>query len=233
MAMRVGEWKPIPDGLLRMRKTPTALGRLNYDVQVLISHIAEEQGHKCAFCDANKGLEIDHEHDPELNPEQSRDIYTIYNVRGLVCHRHNIQLMMYECDQKGLTRALSEATSLLSDSEYESYIYRYDIRAEALYEEYLESVVPNYWRRRLFLDKFDSWRYRGLCREYPWHWGFDEIKDQKYGKVRTPRQFFGGLLACLQFVKSELEKNPNFEIPEQFIKLLVLLKPFLDEATPA
>jgi hypothetical protein len=229
--MSLGEWRPIPDGLLRMRMTPRAFGRLKYDVQVLISQIAEEQKYKCAFCGANKSLEIEHEHYPEYDPEPSNDKYTIYNVRGLVCHWHNIQLMIHECDERGLSRGLSEATSWLSDHQYESYIYRYHLRAENLYEDYLEKIVSNYPSRRLLLNKFDEWRYHG-GREYPWYWGFDEIKDQKYGKIRNRKQFFKVLAACLQFIKGELEKNPDFDIPEQFLRFMARVKPFVDQAPP-
>jgi hypothetical protein len=51
--------------------------------------------------------------------------------------------------------------------------------------------------------------------------GFDEIKDKRYGKIRTPRQFIQTLSACVQFVKGELEKNPDYQPPEEFLKVMV------------
>jgi hypothetical protein len=71
-AMSVGEWKPIPPGLLKMKMTPRGFGRLEYDVQVLISQLAEEQGYKCALCSQNHSLEIEHDHDPEYGTGRYR-----------------------------------------------------------------------------------------------------------------------------------------------------------------
>ena len=226
----VGEWKTIPNGLLKMKLTPKAFGRLKYDVQVLISNLAQTQGYKCAFCDANTNLEIEHEHYPDHNPHQSLDRYTIFNVRGLVCHWHNIQLLLYERDSKDLFCGLTEASSLLSDSDYESYIHQYECRVDQFYEEHLQTIVSNYWRRRVFLDKFDEWRY-GWVREYPWRWEFSEIKDQKYGPIRTPKQFLDSLVACARFIEPHLRKNPE-EIPEDILKLMFKIKPILDKLWP-
>jgi hypothetical protein len=63
--------------------------------------------------------------------------------------------------------------------------------------------------------------------DYPWYWGFDEIKDQKYGKIRTPLQFVRTLTACVQFEKGELEKNPDYEPPEKFLEVIFRIKPLM------
>jgi DNA-directed RNA polymerase subunit RPC12/RpoP len=227
--MSVGEWKPIPPGLLKMTMTSGSFGRLKYEVQVLISQLAEDQGYKCALCSQNHSLEIEHDHDPEYG---TGEVPTIYNIRGLACRSCNWHIMMYERNNNGEYISFGEASSRLSDYDWEKYTYAYQCRVDALNEERIEKEMGfrNYWRRKGFLRKFDEWREWGGS--YPWYWGFDEIRDQKYGKIRTPKQFLVALKACLRFLKEQLDKDPDYEIPEQLIKLLVRIKPMLDELLP-
>jgi hypothetical protein len=140
--------------------------------------------------------------------------------------------MVYEKDRNGEYRGFDEAYSYISDHEYESYIYAYECRVSSLYDDFLKEKLglSNYWRRRNFLYKFDEWREWGGS--YPWHWGFDEIKDKKYGKIRTPRQFIKTLSAIIKFVKDALDKDPNYQPPDDFLRLMIRVKPLLDELRP-
>jgi hypothetical protein len=140
--------------------------------------------------------------------------------------------MVYEKDKNGEYRGFDEVYSNVSDHEWESYIYAYECRVGVLREARLERELGslNYWRRRVFLDKFDDWQEYGG--RYPWYWGFDEIKDQKYGKIRTPLQFIETLSACVRFVKGEIDKDPNYQPPENFLEAIFRIKPFLDELRP-
>ncbi len=221
-------WKKLPHGFLK--KGYSGWARLDHDVKTLIVELAEKQKFKCVHCPRERRLIIEHDHYPE---QGTGDRYTVYNIRGLVCQRCNWHLMVYEKDLNGEYRGFDEASSYISDREYESYIYAYDCRVISLHEAMLEKKMGTlrYLRRRILLDKFDDWKEWGLG-HYPWHWGFDEIKDKKYGKIRTPLQFFKTLTACVQFVKGELEKNPDYEPPEKFLEVMVRIKPMLDELRP-
>jgi hypothetical protein len=220
-------WNKLPDGFLQMSYKRWA--KLDNDVKRLIVELATEQKFKCAHCTRVRKLVVEHDHDPQHGPG---DKYTVYNIRGLVCQRCNWHLMLCEKDKNGEYRGFDDVQSYVSDNEWESYIYTYEGRVGALLEALLEEKLgpQNYWRRRLFLNKFDDWREWGGS--YPWYWAFDEIKDEKYGKIRTPKQFFKTLVGCMQFIKGELEKNPDFEIPDEFIRLMVRVKPVLDELRP-
>jgi hypothetical protein len=220
-------WNKLPEGFLKMNFN--RWGGLDHDVRRLIVELATEQKFKCAHCTRTRKLIIEHDHYPDHG---RGDKYTVYNIRGLVCQRCNWHLMVYEKDRDDEYRGFDEAYSYISDREYESYVYAYDCRVRSLYEESLkEKMEPlNYWRRRFFLDKFDDWKEYGG--RYPWRWEFDEIKDQKYGKIRTPLQFIRTLTACAQFVKGELEKNPDYEPPEKFLEVIFRIKPLMDELRP-
>jgi hypothetical protein len=89
-------WNELPDGLLKMKRRTWV--RLDYEVKLLIIELARNQGFKCAHCGKERGLVIEHDHDPEHG---RRDKYTIYNIRGLVCHRCNWHIGIYEADQRG------------------------------------------------------------------------------------------------------------------------------------
>jgi Recombination endonuclease VII len=217
-------WNRLPRGFLRMKLRTWS--RLDYRVRVLITELARDQEFKCAHCDAAHGLEIEHDHDPEHGPRKK---YTIYNIRGLVCRACNWHIGMYEADQRGEYRNWPDVFPRISDSEHESYKYAYECRVRPLLEAELKERLGSrvYWRRRLFLQKFDDWREWGG--KYPWYWGFGEIKDKKYGKIRSPLQFIKTLAACTQFVKRQLEKDPDYQPPEALINVLVRIKPLIEE----
>src|SRR5665647_3718671 len=87
-------WDELPNGLLK--KQFKAFNKLDSAVKRLIIDLAKRQKFKCAFssCNKNTGLEIDH--DPA-----ERLPYTIFNVRGLVCHRCNLALRAHEMEERG------------------------------------------------------------------------------------------------------------------------------------
>jgi hypothetical protein len=220
-------WNKLPDGFLKIKFKRWA--KLDYDVRLLIVELADKQKFKCALCSRQRDLVVEHDHYPEHGTGER---FSVYNIRGLACQRCNWHLMIYEKDRDGEHRGFDEAYSYINDGAYENYIYAYDYRVGSLYEEFLRKTMEprNYWRRRNLLFKFDDWREYGG--HYPWYWGFDEIKDQKYGKIRTPLQFFKTLTACLQFVKGEMDKNPDYQPSEKFLEAIFRIKPFLDELRP-
>jgi hypothetical protein len=141
--------------------------------------------------------------------------------------------MMYEHSENGNHVSFGEASSNISSQEWDEYTYAYDCRVVALHESELKERCPNYWQRRVFIDKFDNWREWGnRRRDYPWRWYFNEIKDRRHGTIRTPQQFFKMLAALNSFLKNELEKDPDYEPPEEIIKALLQIGPFLDELRP-
>jgi hypothetical protein len=220
-------WQKLPEEFLKMKYG--AWVRLDDDVKLLVVALANKQSFKCVYCSRKSSLVIEHDHDPEHG---ASDRYTIYNVRGLVCSRCNWHLMLYEKDERGEHRGWDHVDSYISSHEYENYVYAYECRTGPLLEELLEERLGsrNYWRRRIFLGKFDDWKYEGG--EYPWCWGFEEIKDERYGSIRTPAQFIRALSACVQFVSDELKKDPNFRPPESFFKIMVLVEPLMDKVRP-
>jgi hypothetical protein len=165
IAMSILLWNKLPDGFLKMKYKRWA--RLDYDVGLLIIELADKQKFKCALCSRKHDLVVEHDHDPEHGTGEG---LTIYNIRGLTCQRCNWHLMVDEKDRNGEYRGFDDAYSYVSDREYESYTFAYDCRVGALYEDYLKEKLGllNYWRRRIFLDKFDDWKEWGA--RYPWHW---------------------------------------------------------------
>jgi hypothetical protein len=90
--------------------------------------------------------------------------------------------MIYEKDLHGEYRGFDDVDSYISNREWENYVHEYDCRINTLYESQLEERMgeAKYGRRRLFLDRFDDWKYWTARRQnYPWHWGIDEIKERK------------------------------------------------------
>jgi hypothetical protein len=219
-------WEKLPADFLK--KNYRAWCQLDGEVQLLIVELAGEQYFKCAFCSRTRGLIIEHDHDPDEGPG---DRYTIYNIRGLVCQRCNWHIGIYETDQRGDYRGWDNVSSSdISDGQYEDYIYAYGGRLRQLREDELKRTCPNYWARRLVIDKFDGWREWG--REYPWVWGFEEIKEKRHGKIRTPMQFIRTLAACVNFLREQIEKDPNFRPSEQILKNLTQIKSFMDRIRP-
>ena len=190
-------WNKLPEAFLKMAYK--RWGGLDQDVKELIVELAEKQKFKCVHCPRGHKLIVEHDHYPEHGPGEK---YTVFNVRGLVCQRCNWHLMIYEKDLNNEYRGFDDVQSYISDYEWENYVYAYDCRVTGLLEAKLKERMggAKYWRRRMFLDKFDDWREYGG--RYPWYWGFDEIKDQWYGKIRTPKQFIATLVACLRFLKT-------------------------------
>ena len=221
-------WRQLPAGFLK--KTAKGWMRLDRDVRQLVVELARAQNFKCAFCEATRNLIIDHDHWPERG---SGEKLTIYNIRGLACSRCNWHLGMYEADARGDYRGWDDAYIHISEHDFEPYAYAYDCRVLKLFENELERELgPRiYWRRRLFLQKFDDWHEWGR-RHYPWRSYFTEIKQRRRLIIRTPEQFWKTLVACMRFVVGEMQKNPDFEIPEQFLQILFRVKPILDEVWP-
>jgi hypothetical protein len=218
-------WQQLPTGLLK--RGYQGFSRLEPDLQPVIVELAKEQKFKCFFCDAAHNLIVEHDH----YPEQGRgDHPTIHNVRGLVCQRCNWHLGLYEADERGEDRRWDHVYVKISEEEYDKYSYAYEIRLRRLHEDHLKKTCPNYWDRRAHLDKFDDWNEWHA--PYPWTWCFEEIKEKRHGKIRTPEQFFEYLSASVQFVAAELKKDPNYQPPEEFIKLIFGLKPFFDNLKP-
>jgi hypothetical protein len=224
-------WNKLPSGFLKKRFM--AWDRLDAGVKRLIVKLAEEQKFKCVHCPRERNLIIEHDHYPEFGPG---DKLTVFNVRGLVCQRCNWHLMVYEKDLNGEDRGFYDVYSYVSDHEWESYIYAYDCRVIGLHETRLEEQMggAKYWRRRLLLDRFDDWKEFGARkRHYPWHWGFDEIKERKRTMIRTPEQFLKVLAAILEYLKTQIARDPDWRPPEEMMPSHFRIKEFLDDLYPS
>jgi hypothetical protein len=231
--MSVRLWNKLPAGLLKMK--PRGWSKLDYNVMHLIVSLAREQGYKCAHCNQTRGLEIEHDHYPVRGPQGTSIPYTVYNVRGLVCRPCNWDIGMYEAEERGEYSNWPDRIRRVSDREYEEYIYLYECRVGSLIETELEERLgsTNYWRRRNLLSKFDDWREWGGKKKktYPWYWGFDEIKDKKYGRFRTLKQiqqFFRTLTAMVRYVV----EHPEYEPSEKFFEIIFWIKPILEDVRP-
>jgi hypothetical protein len=85
--------------------------------------------------------------------------------------------------------------------------------------------VLSYWRRSSLLRKFDEWDFRG---DFPWRWCFEEIKEKRHGKIRTPNQFVRGLTAIMKFVLEQAKKDSNFRPPGSFFELMDRIRPIME-----
>jgi hypothetical protein len=224
MSLRL--WRTLPDGFLRM--SYRRWEKLGPDVQALIVELAQAQNFHCAHCSKTHGLVIEHDHEPEEGPG-GQNCYTIYNVRGLACSRCNFHLSLYERGERGEETGWDHVFCILSEPDYYRYIESYESRVRPLLEQLREGRMGslNHWRRRLMVDEFDDWKEWGGA--YPWQWGFGEIKDKRQGPIRNATQFFVTLAACVKFVADEIERDPNYEPPDEFVTLVVKLRPVLDE----
>ena len=83
----------------------------------------------------------------------------------------------------------------------------------------------NYWRRRRILDEFDEWYY---CRGQPPLW-YRRYREEKSRTIETPEDAIRGLTAILKFINEQFKKDPNFEPPDEFLKLMARIGPILDE----
>ena len=165
---------------------------------------------------------IEHDHDPAFGPG---DKLTAFNIRGLVCQRCNWHLMIYEKDLNGEYRGFDDVYSYISDHEWETYIYAYDCRVVRLHESLLEQRMGTlaYLKRRNFLDKFDDWKEWGARRrDYPWRWGFDDVKERRRNIIRTPEQCLKVLMALAKYMKNEVSKNPDWRPPDEIMPALAL-----------
>lgn len=217
-------WNALPNDFLRIGYR--AWDRFGYELKLLIVQLAKEQDFKCALCGANRRLIVEHDHEPEFGSGVKQ---TIYNTRGLTCQRCNWHLKLYETNQNGEYFGWDHVNCRISDRDYDDYVYRYSIRVASLHEEARKSSISpaNYWKRRIFLDKFDDWRQWGD--RYPWRWEFGKIKQRKRRTIRTPEQFIRTLSALVKFVKTQTESDPEFEIPDSFVDIMIKLKPMFDE----
>ncbi|HMF06064.1 MAG TPA: endonuclease domain-containing protein [Methylocella sp.] len=217
-------WQKLPAGFLK--KGYPAWGRFDRDVQRTVVELAKSQNFRCAFCSKDRGLIVEHDHDPE---QGDGDRLTIYNIRGLTCQRCNWHLMIYETNETGGYIGWDHVDCFIDSHRYDDYIYFYECRLERFREQKLQKTCPNYWSRTGLLDKFDDWKECCWRRQkYPWRWGFEEIKAKRHGKIRTPGQFFKYLTALTEFIL-EQEKDPNWRPSDKFLKAMFKLKPFLDK----
>jgi hypothetical protein len=223
--MSLSLWQELPAGFLK--KGYRGWTQFDPGVQLLIVELAKTQNFKCAFCTNDRNLEIEHDHDPD---EGDGERPTIRNIRGLACRRCNWHLSLYERDQRGEYTGWGHVDCFITDYNYEDYIYAYDCRLRKLHEDAVKKTCPNYWSRRLLLDKFDRWK--DGWGDYPWNWGFEEIKEKRHGKIRTPKQFIRVTSACVKFVAAEFEKDSNYRPPDDLLKFIFRAKLLLDEIRP-
>ena len=118
-------WQKLPKRFLK--KKYQWWYNLDQDVKQLIVELANDQKFKCALCTRDRDLIVEHDHEPQEGPGYP---YTIYNIRGLVCSRCNWHLMVYEKEESGEYLNWENASSYLSSSDYENYVYAYKCRVE-------------------------------------------------------------------------------------------------------
>lgn len=215
--MSVELWKKLPDGFLK--RGLQGWRKLDRDVQELIVELAAMQKFNCALCkDENRDLEVEHEHEPREKVPP-----TIYNIRGLVCGRCNRQLMFYEKAERGEAIMLGDniILSRITSDEYEDYKDGYRVRAS--YEEVLKKKMGyRYWDRRRKLD-FIYARYEDG--RFPWQ------QDHKWlirAKLKNPEYAAKVVVECIKFASEQFEKDPNFQPPDGFWKMINHIRPIID-----
>ena len=218
-------WQELPTGFLK--KGYRAWDRFDHDAQRTIVELAKTQNFKCTFCSADRGLIVEHDHETD-----DGDRPTINNIRGLTCQRCNWHLMIYEKNERREYTGWDHVNCFINSSRYDDYIYSYECRLERLYEERLEKTCPNYWSRRILLDKFDEWKEGWHHSPYPWRWEFEEIKEQRHGKIRTPGRFIKYLIACMKFIADKVREDPEFRHSPEFHRCMAQLKPIVDKLRP-
>jgi hypothetical protein len=151
-------WNRLPPGFLK--KKFEGWDKLDHDVKRLVVELAEKQNFRCAHCSRERDLIIEHDHNPEYGSGAKP---TVFNIRGLVCQGCNWHLMLYEKDLVGEYRGFDDVYSNISSDDWENYIYFYDCRIVGLHEARLQKQMggAKYFRRRIFLDKFDDWKDYG------------------------------------------------------------------------
>ena len=145
----------------------------------------------------------------------------------MVCQRCNWHLRFYEKEQNGEYWGWEDASSYISGSRYESYIYVYECRVGPLNEAALEKRMGswNYWRRRIFLQRFDAWYYDGEYSAWRECW-----QEYERWKIKTPEQFLKVLLACARFAMAQMEKDPDYQPPEKFMEVIAKVRPLIQQA---
>lgn len=207
-------WEQLPPGFLKLKYSRWR--SLSYDLKVLIVELAKKQNFRCVLCSRDKGLILEHDHYPEQGVGRYQ---TIYNLRGLACHSCNIHLSAYENPDFAIF------DSFISDGDYETYIYQYDLRLIALHEEERKRTMKplNYWRRRNLLQKFDDWK----------NWGFGSTfgnRTKKFRpKIKSSEDFWRVLFAMFKYVTEQMKADPNYIPPEDFRRIAELVRPILDE----
>lgn len=218
-------WRKLPENFLRM-KYPRFC-KLNEDVKKLIVELAETQKFKCAICkNTARNLVVDHDHNPDEGPG---DQFTIFNIRGLVCQGCNWDLGFFEKEERGEAFGWEGVECKLWSGDYEAYKYEYECRVSALREALLKKRIPNYWHRKLVLDRFDAWYHEG---GRPPRW-YQEYKEQQFWKIETPDDFFRVLVALLKYYSEQFEKNPSYEPPEEFWQMMERIQPLMAQVEVA
>jgi hypothetical protein len=220
--MSLAFWDTMPVGFLKMGYK--SWRRLDSGVKHVVAELAESQKFRCALCSETRDLVIDHDHEPEEGPGHP---YTAFNIRGLVCQGCNWHLIVYEKQESGDYFGWENADSRISNDKYESYDYVYRCRVRPLIEAKLEQRMgsANYWRRALTLQRFDAWYYDGEWSEWRDRWA----KRQAW-KIKTPEQFIERMQMIVKFYSEQIDKNPDFVLPDEFIKLVAKVRGLIQEA---
>jgi hypothetical protein len=219
--MRLGFSGTMPSGFLKIGFN--SWSKLDPGVRRVVAELAESQKFRCALCPATRNLVIDHDHEPEEGPGQP---YTALNIRGLVCSRCNWHLMAYEKQESGEYFGWENAYPCISSYEYETYDHMYRCRVRPLIEAVLEQRMgsANYWRRDTILRKFDAWYIDRERSEWRERW-----KRSQAWKIETPEQFIECVGAVTKFFAQKLEKDPDYELPDEFIVFVGKTRRFLHE----
>lgn len=220
--MSAALWDGFPYRFLKMGYS--GWRRLDTAVQRLVAESAERQHFKCALCTKTNGLIIEHDH---FSEEGLGHPYTVLNIRGLVCTRCNWHLNLYEKKEAGEYFGWDHAYCRISSSRYEEYVWAYERRVSPLIEELREQRMgsANYWRRRLLLQRFDSWFYDGEYSAWRERWAKEEAL-----RIRTPEKAIEVFVACANFVIAERERDPDFKPPEKFLEVAKIMFSIVDEA---
>jgi recombination endonuclease VII len=217
--MSVRLWKEMPEGFLKIGFK--AFDKLDHDIKQLIFDLAKDQNFKCALCSKRRDLIIEHEHEP-----REKVPCTVYNIRGLVCGRCNKALMGCDMEECGYFTNWENGYPYLSSDDYQNYKYRFDCRVAPLIDAaHVKRVgCRNTAHREHVLWMLDARYEEG---RFPWQ---RRSKGTWDGEIRSPEQAIEVLTACVEFVAEQFKKDPNYEPPEIFLKLMVQIRPILDQA---